>query len=462
MKDQKSAARHRLMTEGKIIPLILRLAAPTTVGMFVTALYSMTDALFVSSLGTEASAAVGVTFAIQALLQAIGYTFGVGAASLISRALGSRRDKEAGTYATLALILGAVTGCAVTLIGIVFGNPVIRFLGATPSIHPYALIYSRYLFLSAPFACCGFVASQLLRAEGKAVYSMVGLTVGSLLNIALDPLLIYTLGLGIEGASLATLISQIAGLAVLLSAYVFGKSQLSLFRHVSRTDLSHCGRIFVAGLPSLFRQGCIALATILINHAAGTWGDAAVAALSVVNRVFQLAFSVCLGVGQGMMPVVGFNYGFDRKERVYRAYRFASLLATSLMLLISIPLLIFTPQIVAAFRDDPDVIAIGTVALRAQSAVLVCHGVVTCANMLLQSIGKPFSATVLACARQGILFLPLLFLLPNRFGIESLIWVQPLADALTLVFSIPFLFYIARHLKEKTASGRRTPSRGKV
>ena len=455
MNDQKSASRHRLMTESRIIPLILRLAAPTTVGMFVTALYSMTDALFVSVLGTEASAAVGVTFAIQALLQAIGYTFGVGAASLISRALGSRHDKDAGTYATLALILGTATGCAVALIGILFGDPVMRFLGATPSIHPYALVYSRYLFLSAPFTCCAFVASQLLRAEGKAVYSMVGLSVGSLLNIALDPLLIFTLGLGIAGASLATLISQIAGLAVLLSAYVFGKSQLTLFHHVSKADFSKSGKILIAGLPSSFRQGCIALATILLNHAAGTWGDAAVAALSVVNRVFQLTFSICLGVGQGMMPVVGFNYGFERKDRVYGAYRFASILASSLMLIISIPLFILAPQVIAVFRNDPDVIAIGTVALRAQSAVLVTHGIVTCANMLLQSIGKQFLATVLACARQGILFLPLLFLLPSHFGKEALVYVQPLADALTLVFAIPFLFYIARHLKEKTARGRK-------
>ena len=451
MNEQKAARQHRNMTERNIIPLILRLATPTTVGMFVTSLYSLSDALFVSSLGTEASAAVGVTFAIQALLQAIGYTFGVGAASLISRSLGSRRDRDAGTYATLSLVLAAITGGAVMLIGLFFGDPVMRLLGATEGIRPYALAYSRYLFIAAPFMCCAFVASQLLRAEGKAVYSMVGLAVGSLLNIALDPLLIYTFDLGIAGASLATLISQIVGLAVLLSAYVFGQSQLSLFHQFSWKSFSESGKILVAGLPSSFRQGFIAVATILLNHAAGTWGDAAVAALSVVNRVFQLSFSICLGVGQGMMPVAGFNYGYEKKDRVYRAYLFATILASSLMLLITIPLLILAPRVVAVFRNDPAVIAIGVPALRAQSAVLVCHGVVTCANMLLQSIGKQFAATVLACARQGIFFLPLLFLLPKYLGIETLIYVQPLADALTLLFSVPFIIYLVRHLKEKTA-----------
>ena len=451
MNQEKATRRHKDMTEGKIVPLVLRLAAPSTVGMFVTALYSMTDALFVSSLGTEASAAVGVTFSIQALLQAIGYTFGVGAGSLISRALGSRRDSDAGRYATVSLLLAAAAGSLVMLIGLVWGSPLMRILGATESIHPHALAYSRYLFISAPFMCCAFVASQLLRAEGKAVYSMVGLTVGSLLNIALDPLLIHTAGLGIAGASLATLISQVVCLAVLLSAYLLQKSQLSLFRDFSLRDFRESGRITVAGLPSSFRQGFIAVATILLNHAAGTWGDAAVAALSVVNRVFQLAFSLCLGIGQGMMPIAGFNYGADDRERVYRAYLFSSVLATAVMLLVSIPLLILSPRVIAVFRNDPAVIDIGRAALRAQSAVLVTHGVVTCANMLLQAIGKPFSATVLACARQGILFLPLLFLLPNAFGIESLIYVQPLADALTLLFAVPFIVYVVRHLKGKTA-----------
>lgn len=451
MDQEKAARRHREMTEGKIVPLCLRLAAPSTVGMFVTALYSMTDALFVSSLGTAASAAVGVTFSIQALLQAIGYTFGVGAGSLISRALGSRRDADAGRYATVSLLLAALAGSLVMLVGLCFESPLMRILGATESIHPHALAYSRHLLISAPFTCCAFVASQLLRAEGKAVYSMVGLTVGSLLNIALDPLLIYTMGLGITGASLATLISQIVCLAVLLSAYLLQKSQLSLFREFSWRDLRESGRITVAGLPSSFRQGFIAVATILLNHAAGTWGDAAVAALSVVNRVFQLAFSLCLGIGQGMMPIAGFNYGADDRDRVYRAYRFSSVLATSVMLVVTLPLLILSPRVIAAFRNDPAVISIGSVALRAQSAVLITHGVVTCANMLLQAIGKPFAATVLACARQGIFFLPLLFLLPNAFGIESLIYVQPLADAITLLFSIPFIIYLVRHLKQQTA-----------
>ena len=451
MDQQKAASRHRNMTEEKIFPLLLRLAAPTTVGMFVTALYSMTDALFVSSLGTEASAAVGVTFAIQALLQAIGYTFGVGAASLISRALGNRRDRDAGRYATLSLLLAAAVGMLVMLIGLLFGSPLMRILGATDSVHPHALAYSRHLFISAPFTCCAFVASQLLRAEGKAVYSMVGLTVGSLLNIALDPYLIHTLGFGIAGASLATLISQIIGLCVLLSAYLLRKSQLSLFQDFSPRDLRESGKIVIAGLPSSFRQGFIAVSTILLNHVAGVWGDAAVAALSVVNRVFQLAFSLCLGIGQGMMPIAGFNYGAEKRDRVYRAYLFSSVLASAVMLLVSIPLLILSPRVIAVFRNDPAVISIGSVALRAQSAVLFSHGVVTCANMLLQAIGKQFSATVLACARQGIFFLPLLFLLPNVFGIESLIYVQPLADAITLLFSIPFIVFLVRHLKEQTA-----------
>lgn len=450
MNAQKAETKHKQMTETPIRPLILRLATPTTVGMFVTALYSLADALFVSGLSTEASAAVGVTFAVQALIQAVGYTLGMGAGSLMSRRLGEKKDADAGTFAQVAFLLSLVIGSAIMLTGLFWGGPVIRLLGSTESVYPYATVYARYLFISAPFMCGTFVASQLLRAEGMAIWSMVGLAVGSLLNIALDPLLIYTFHMGIAGASLATLISQIVSLAVLLAAYWTKHSQIHLFQGFHFKALKHSGRILVAGLPSSFRQGLIALATVLTNHATAAWGDPAVAAFSVVSRIFLLAFSVCLGVGQGLMPVAGYNYGAGDRERVLRAYRFSLLFSSVLMLTVSLPLLIFAPQLIALFRDDPAVVEIGQKALRAQSAVLVLHGTVTCTIMLLQAIGKQFSAALLACARQGLFFLPLISYLPKLFGIQSVVYVQPLADGLTFLFALPFVWYITRRLKENT------------
>ena len=437
------------MMEGRIFPLILRFAAPTTVGMTVISLYSLSDALFVSSLGTEAGAAVGVTFAIQALLQAVGYTFGMGSGSLVSRRLGSRREREASQYATVAIVCSLLIGVAIMLIGFIFGAPLIRFLGAGESIYPYAMSYSRFLFFSAPFTCATFVLSQLLRAEGKVLWSTVGLVVGSLLNIFLDPILITRLGMGISGASLATLISQTVSSAILFSAYVFRKSRLSLLCGFTLRDLSALPKILLVGLPSFFRPGLTVLATILLNHSALMLGDAAVEAISVVTRLFLLAFSLCLGVGQGMMPVTGYNRGCGRQDRILKAYLISTLLASVLMLTVSIPLIIFAPQLIAFFRNDPNVIAIGVKALRAQSIVLIFHGTITCTIMLLQSIGHNLGATVLACARQGLFFVPLIMLMPRWFGTESIIYVQPLADLLSFLLALPFFIGMTRSLKQK-------------
>ena len=446
MNAEKTKKLHLRMTEGRIPPLILRQALPSTVGMLVTALYSLADAFFVSELGTSASAAVGVTFSIQALIQAIGYTLGLGAGSLISRKLGEKRDGDAGRYARIAFWLSILSGILIMLAGLFWGGPILRTLGAGESIYPYAMSYARFLFFSTPFMCTAFVLSQLLRAEGKAIYSMVGLLSGSLLNIALDPLLIHTVGLGIAGASLATLISQAVSVLILLSAYVFHKSQIELFQKISLSEFSETGRVLLTGLPSAFRQGLTVFATVLLNRAAGAWGDAAVAAISAVTRLFLFAFSVCLGVGQGMMPVVGYNYGFGKPDRVRHAFLFSVGLSTAAMLVISIPFWIYAPDLISLLRDDAEVIRIGEFALRLQCYVFFCHGLITCTIMFLQAIGNRFGSTFLASARQGLFFAPLIFLLPSFFGAKSILYVQPIADASTFLLAIFFAIYAGRAL----------------
>ena len=448
MNTEKAKQQHLKMTEGAIPSLILRLSLPTTVGMLVTALYSLADAFFVSALGTEASAAVGVTFAIQALIQAVGYTLGLGAGSLMSRRLGEKRDEEAAEYARISFWLSILCGMAILFAGLFWGGPIIRLLGATESIYPYALAYARFLFFSTPFMCVAFVLSQLLRAEGKAVYSMVGLVVGSLLNILLDPLFIHTLHMGISGASFATLISQVVSVSVLLSAYLFKKSQIHLFHRVSFAGFSKVSAILLTGLPSAFRQGLTVLATVLLNRAAGAWGDAAVAAISAVTRLFLLAFSICLGVGQGMMPVVGYSYGFGNRRRVRQAFLFAILLSAVSMLAISIPFWVYADKLVMLLRNDAAVIEIGTYGLRLQCYVFVCHGLITCTIMLLQAIGKRFSSAFLASARQGLFFVPLIFLLPTWVGEKGVLFVQPIADALTFVLALGFAIYHLHSLKK--------------
>ncbi|MBQ7335605.1 MAG: MATE family efflux transporter [Clostridia bacterium] len=442
---------HHNMTAGRIAPCILKLALPNAVGLLVVAAYSLADSYFVSHLGKEAGAAVGVTFSIHVLLQAVGYTLGMGGGSLLSRALGKKENKRASEYAAVAFVLATLAGIAITALGLAFQDPLLRFLGASESNFSLASAYVKPLLWSAPAMSVAFVLSQLLRAEGKAIYSMVGLSVGSLLNIVLDPLLITGFDMGIAGASVATLISQCVSVAVLLSAYVFHSSQIKLFSSLRISAFAHTGRILIAGLPSFFRQGLSGLATVLLNRAAASAGDAAVLAMSVVSRLFLLVFSFCLGIGQGMMPVVGYNYGAGRTDRIKRAYVFAMLSASAVMLFWGVLLYAAAPQILTLFQSGAEFLNVGTVALRAQSAVLVTHGAVTCTILYLQAIGKPIRATILASARQGIFFLPLIFLLPRYFGITGLELTQPAADLLAFLFSVPFLLFALKTAKKPTA-----------
>lgn len=449
MHRHKSDIQHKRMTEKALPSLMFQIGGPSSIAMVVTAFYSLADAMFVSKLGTDASAAVGVSFAIQATVQAVAYTLGVGAGSLLSRALGERDKENASKYARVALLLSIITGCIIGFIGLASGKALIRVLGATDAILDPSMQYSHYLLLSAPFMCASFVSSQLLRAEGKALYSMFGLLTGSVLNIILDPILIYRFQLGIAGASIATLISQIISSLFLMSAYFLGYSEIQLLFGASFSDFSQIGRILVSGLPSSARQGFSALATVFLNHAAAVWGESAIAAISVVTRLFLLAFAFCLGIGQGMMPIAGYNYGYKRYDRVRKAFLYAIFSSSLLMIFLSLPFLFYAPSLIAFFRNDPEVIKIGAPALRATGIILPFHGTITCITMLMQAIGNQAKATFLACGRQGFFFFPLLFLLPRFFRFEGLILVQPISDVLTFLLCIPFVFQILRHLKEK-------------
>ena len=314
-----------------------------------------------------------------------------------------------------------------------------RFLGATDSIYPLALSYATNLFLSAPFTTLSFVLSQLLRAEGRVLDSTLGLTVGSLVNCVLDPICIIRLGMGVAGASFATLISQIISAFILLLPYLRKKSCLSLFQGSSCSLISAFPIIFHRGMPSFFRQGLIVLSTILLNRTAAQWGDAAVSALSTVTRLFLLAFSLCLGVGQGMLPIVAYNDGCGRRDVVTRAYRISLWLSFGLTFLASLPLLILSTKLIGFFQESSKAIEIGSVALRAQAAVLTLHAPITCTIFLMQALGKSFRATLLACARQGLFFVPLILLIPRYLGVEWVIFVQPLADLMTFLLTLPFM-----------------------
>ncbi len=451
---------HQQMTEGRLFPLLLKQSIPTTAGMVMISLYSLGDAYFVSHLGTEASAAVGVAFSIHILIQAIGYTFGLGGGSMLSKALGARDRARAGGIATRAVSAAFLCGVILLLFGTMQQTSLVRFLGARNEIVALASEYTFWLLLSAPFMCAAFTMGQLLRAEGRVVASMIGLGAGCVCNILLDPILIQRAHLGIQGASLATFISQCLSFSILLFFYMGKEGRVSLFTPSDFGGIRDLLSLLRSGLPSLFRQGLSGTATILLNRAASLSGAGALAAVTIVGRLFLLVFGFCLGVGQGHMSIVGYNLGDRRMDRVGRIYRAAVLLSTVGMLALSVSLFIAASQIVGLFREESEIVRMGAYGLRAQSIVMFTHGLVTCTILFFQAIGKSFTATVLASARQGIFFLPLILLLFRDADIYRVLLIQPIADGATFLLALPFFAYVLR--KTKRTADQSTAVREKL
>ncbi|MBQ1412156.1 MAG: MATE family efflux transporter [Clostridia bacterium] len=444
------AAQYQKMTGTPVEQLVFRMSIPTVISMLVTNIYNLADTYFVSSIGTSASGAVGIVFALMAILQAVGFMMGHGAGSLISMKLGARDLPAARKLASTAFFTALALGVSVSLTGLLFLRPLMMLLGSTPTILPYASRYAVFILLAAPMMVTSCVMNNILRYEGKAAFAMVGLTFGGVLNIALDPLFIFGLKLGITGAGLATALSQTVSAGLLLSVFLRGKTQSTFrLRDLSRQPGDYL-RIFRNGMPSLLRQGLNSIAAMLLNNAAAVYGDPAVAAMSIVGRASFLIFAVGIGIGQGLQPVSSFNYGAGRYSRVRRAYLFTLAYGTSVCAVLSTVGLLSADSIITAFRDDPAVIAIGVPALRAQCLASYLCVIFQSTNMLHQSVGRSNAATVLASLRNGVCFIPLILLLPRLLGITGVMWAQPCADFLASVVSIPFLLHFITTLPPDT------------
>lgn len=452
MNETERIEHYRKMTETPVERLITRLAVPTIISMLVSAIYNTADTFFVSQLGTSAAGAVGIVFSIMAIIQAIGFTIGMGAGSILSRQLGAKQDREATETASSGFALALILSILLAVFGILFRPALMRLLGATETILPYAEAYAQYIFLGAPVMCCSFVMNNYLRAEGKAVYGMVGITAGGILNILLDPLFIFTFGFGTAGAAMATALSQLISFCILLSFFLRGKSSVRIRLSAVSAKARLYLRIITTGLPTLFRQGLASIANVALNVAAAGFGDAAVAAMSIAGRINMLAFSAMLGFGQGYQPVASFNYGAKLYGRVRKATAFTAVAGTVIMLFVGLICFIFAPQVIGAFRaDDALVMEIGIKALRFQMLLIPLTGLVTATNMGLQSTGNSAPATVLSMLRQGIFFLPLIFILPPLWGVDGVIASQPLSDALSFAVAVFFFISFMKTLKAKAA-----------
>ena len=427
--------KYTLMTTAPIPRLIGSLAVPTVISMLVTSFYVMADTYFVGQINTQSTAAVGISFSVMAIIQAFGFFFGHGSGNYISRKLGA------------GFFYAFMSGAIIALFGHLYLSQICVALGSTPTILPYAEEYLGTILLGAPFMASSLVLNNQMRFQGNAVYAMVGIIVGAVLNIGLDPLLIFVFDMGISGAAWATLLSQICSFLVLLVMDSRGTNIRIRFKNFTLKP-AYLKEIVFGGSPSLCRQGLASLSTILLNVAAGAYGDAAIAGMSIVTRICMFINSFVIGFGQGFQPVCGFNYGAGIYRRVREGFWFCVKTGVVFLAVCSVIGYIFSPEIVSWFRDDPHVIETGTRALRWQLITLPLGAWVILCNMMLQTIRKPVRAVTLSSARQGLFFIPFILILPHFFGLQGVEMCQAVSDLCSFLLAIPLTIPVLNEMKK--------------
>lgn len=467
MADQrvldKSDRQYQKMVGTPIPRLVITLGIPTTISMLITSIYNMADSYFVSNIssdssGVSAGGAISIVFVLMSVIQAFGFMYGHGSGSKISRLLGARQNDEASRYASTGFFISLSTGLLITLLGFLFMDPFLRLCGSTETILPYARDYAKYILIAAPAMTASCVLNNVLRYEGKATLAMIGLTSGGLINMALDPVLIFGCDMGISGAGLATAISQYISFAILGAVFLLGKTQSKVSLTFVRIKWEIISTIIATGLPSLMRQGLNSVSTMLLNNqvkavaegimANNELADAAIAAMGYVARTSQFVFCVGLGIGQGFQPVSAYNYGAKKYGRVKQAALFTLGFGAAFIGGIAAVCFAFAPNIIAMFGNNPDVIDIGGDALRIYCASLLFVPISVVTNMLFQSIGKNLPALILSVVQNGLAFIPLILILPVKLGLLGVQISQPIAYIVSAAVCLPCLIIFLKNLPE--------------
>lgn len=431
---------YQFLTQAPVSRVILTMAVPTIVSMLVTCLYTIVDTYFVGKLNTQSTAAVGIVFSLMCLIQAIGSFFGHGSGSYMSRELGARRNDNAATMAATGFVYAIVTGVAIAAIGLMSLRTLSVWLGSTPTVLPYTEQYMAIILLGTPFQIASFTLNSQLRMQGNTHYAMWGIVSGAVLNVLLDPLLIFGCSLGLRGAALATVIGQVVSFVIL---YIMCNRQRAtgVGIHLRKFSLRwHYEReIIYGGSPSLSRQGLASISVVLLNLAAARYGDAAVAAMSIVSRVTMFVMSVIVGLGQGFQPFCGYCYGAKLYVRLREGFWFTVKTGFVFLTLFAAVVYCFAEQTVALFRDDAIVIAVGSTALRWHLVAYPLNAYIMTSNMMLQTTRRPLRANLLASARKGLVFIPFILLLPHLFGLMGVAMCQAVCDVVTFLLAIPIM-----------------------
>ena len=445
MRD--SSAEHYIkMTETPVSRLIVSLGIPTTISMLVTSFYNMADTFFVGRIDTSASGAVGVVFGLMAIIQAFGFMFGHGAGSIIARKLGQRKQEDASVTASTSFACSLIAGLMIMVFGLLFVDPLMRLLGSTETILPYSRTYGTYILIAAPIMTGSCVLNNILRYEGRAMFAMVGLTTGGMLNIFGDWLLMTKFSMGMDGAGISTACSQCVSFFLLFYMFLSGKTQSKLSVRKCSWKINAIMNIVKTGFPSMMRQGLSSISTMILNGYAGAYTDAAVAAMSIVNRICFFIFAVGLGLGQGFQPVCAFNYGAKKYARVKKSFWFTVMAGEVMLGAFAVVGMFMSSELIGLFRDDPAVIEIGTFALRVQFISLFFIPLTVCGNMMFQSVGANGRATFLSALRSGLCFIQFLIVLTALFDLTGIQVSQAVADVATFVLTVPFVMSFFRKM----------------
>lgn len=437
------------MTQTPIPSLICQLAVPTIISMLVTSFYNMADTFFVGKINTSATAAVGIVFPLMAIIQAFGFFFGHGSGNYISRQLGAQKLDDAARMSATGFVSAFVMGLVILAVGFAFTDPLLRIMGATETILPYAREYMRVILIGAPYMTASLVLNNQMRFQGSAFYSMIGIASGAVINIGLDPLLIFVFDMGIAGAALATIISQFISFCLLIAGtFRGGNLRLNLRNFSPRWE--YYKNILKGGTPSLCRQGLGSFATICLNLMAGPYGDAAIAAMSIVTRISQFASSVVIGFGQGFQPVCGFNYGAKLYKRVQQGFWFCVKLSSCILLAAAVVGWFASEQLIEVFlKNDAQVVEYGSLALRLQCLSFPLVGWITISNMMLQTIGKAVRASLMAMSRQFLFFVPAVLTLPRMWGMLGVQLSQPIADVASFIMAVALSISVLKEMNEQ-------------
>ncbi len=442
-KEREQYEKLVLTPIGRLIPM---LAWPTVLSMMISMIYNLVDAFFVGKLGTSASAAIGVVMSLQAVFQAMGFMFGHGSGTIISRMLGRGEQKDASRYLSGALKTALLGSLVLVALGFAFINPLMRFMGSSETILPYSRNYASFILACGPAMVGSCVLNNVMRYEGKAFFAMLGLVSGGVLNMIGDPIFMFGFHMGITGAGLSTALSQYISFFILLYMFLSKKTVSRIDLRNSHLELPELLHIMQNGFPSLIRQSLNSISTMVLNNAALPYGDAAIAAMSISGRVMMFIASVMIGIGQGFQPVSAYNYGAEKFKRIREAFFFSFRTGEIVLCILAALGALFPARIVGVFRDDPEVIRIGVPAVRCMCVAAAIQPASVLGNMLFQSIGESKTASFLALLRSGLYYIPLVFLLPRFVGIFGIQSAQMLADLLTMITTVPFIVRFFRRL----------------